>query len=256
MVRAQVFQNAVCNWRCWYCYVPFDLLSGNPKNSAMLTTRELVDLYLAEKDRPQVLDLSGGQPDLVPEWIPWMMEELMARGLHDNTYLWSDDNLSNDYFWRYLTTDDIDLVARYSNYGRVCCFKGFDSASFTFNTLADDSLFEQQFRLMARFIELGIDLYAYVTFTTPSAAGIAEAMARFVDRLQAVHPNLPLRTIPLKIEMFSPVEPRMDDVKKAALVHQLAAVDAWLDQLQERFTAGELAAPITAVSLGHQVGTL
>ena len=22
-MRAQVFQNASCNWRCWYCYVPF-----------------------------------------------------------------------------------------------------------------------------------------------------------------------------------------------------------------------------------------
>src|SRR4051812_21543475 len=28
-LRAQVFQNAVCNWRCWYCYVDFPLLSGN-----------------------------------------------------------------------------------------------------------------------------------------------------------------------------------------------------------------------------------
>src|SRR5215470_8114148 len=23
---AQVFQNAACNWRCWYCYVDFALL--------------------------------------------------------------------------------------------------------------------------------------------------------------------------------------------------------------------------------------
>src|ERR1700683_2992482 len=22
-LRAQVFQNAVCNWRCWYCFVDF-----------------------------------------------------------------------------------------------------------------------------------------------------------------------------------------------------------------------------------------
>ena len=29
VARAQVFQNAVCNWRCWYCFVPFELLSAN-----------------------------------------------------------------------------------------------------------------------------------------------------------------------------------------------------------------------------------
>jgi len=32
-VRAQVFQNASCNWRCWYCYVPFPLLNGDPTKS-------------------------------------------------------------------------------------------------------------------------------------------------------------------------------------------------------------------------------
>ncbi|MGH3856289.1 MAG: hypothetical protein ACRDR6_22925 [Pseudonocardiaceae bacterium] len=26
VMNAQVFQNAACNWRCWYCYVPFNLL--------------------------------------------------------------------------------------------------------------------------------------------------------------------------------------------------------------------------------------
>src|SRR4051812_47174251 len=28
ILEAQVFQNAVCNWRCWYCFVDFALLSG------------------------------------------------------------------------------------------------------------------------------------------------------------------------------------------------------------------------------------
>ena len=34
-IRAQVFQNAVCNWRCWYCYVPFNLLSGNDEHTTL-----------------------------------------------------------------------------------------------------------------------------------------------------------------------------------------------------------------------------
>src|SRR4051812_43868625 len=32
-INAQVFQNAACNWRCWYCYVPFDLLAALPEKS-------------------------------------------------------------------------------------------------------------------------------------------------------------------------------------------------------------------------------
>ena len=57
-----------------------------------------------------MIDLTGGQPDLTPEWVPWMIQEIRARGLEDTVYLWSDDNLSTDYFWRYLSTNDIDLV--------------------------------------------------------------------------------------------------------------------------------------------------
>ena len=28
LLRAQVFQSAVCNFRCWYCFVPFSLLAA------------------------------------------------------------------------------------------------------------------------------------------------------------------------------------------------------------------------------------
>ncbi len=27
-MTAQVFQNAACNWRCWYCFVPFQMLTA------------------------------------------------------------------------------------------------------------------------------------------------------------------------------------------------------------------------------------
>ncbi len=156
VMRAQVFQNAVCNWRCWYCFVPFNLLSANQNHSAMLSAAQMLDLYLDQPMPPKVIDLTGGQPDLTPEWVPWMIREIQARGLENGIYLWSDDNLSTDYFWRYLSSDDIDLVCRARNYGRVCCFKGFDEESFTFNTLANGALFSRQFELLHRFIDLGI----------------------------------------------------------------------------------------------------
>jgi hypothetical protein len=35
-IEAQVFQNAVCNWRCWYCFVPFRLLDANTKHSSLM----------------------------------------------------------------------------------------------------------------------------------------------------------------------------------------------------------------------------
>lgn len=195
-LRAQVFQNAVCNWRCWYCYVPYQLLAGSRNHSEWLSPSQLIDLYLDQLEPPSIIDLTGGQPDLTPEWVPWMMAELRSRGLERSVYLWSDDNLSNDYFWRYLTDSNRELVSSFHNYGRVCCFKGFNAESFTFNTRAAPELFDRQFDLMRRLLMLGIDLYAYATFTTPIPHGIDDSMKRFVDRLQELDANLPLRIAP------------------------------------------------------------
>lgn len=249
-LEAQVFQNAVCNWRCWYCFVDFELLSGRQDRSSMLSADQLVGLYLAEPSRPVMIDLSGGQPDLVPEWVPWMMRALSAAGISDQVFLWSDDNLSNDYFWRYLSERERSLVSGYRMYGKVCCFKGFDPPSFAFNTAAAPGLFDRQFELMRRLIaETEIDLYAYVTLTTDRRAGIASAMAAFVDRLQALDPNLPLRVIPLQIAAFTPVLPRMRAEHQLALSLQEEAAAVWNEELIQRFSENERASPICNVPL-------
>lgn len=247
-MRAQVFQNAACNWRCWYCYVPFSLLAGSPRRSRWFTADELVDAYLAEPDPPVIIDLSGGQPDLVPEWVPWTIRALADRAL-TNMYLWSDDNLSNDYFWRYLTEDERELVATCRNYGRVCCFKGFDADSFAFNTRAAPELFDRQFELFSRLLSTGMDLYAYVTFTGPSASHITEKVARFIDRLQQIRATLPLRTVPLEIQVWGPVAPRMTPARQLALDIQAEAIDAWNTEIDRRFTVEERRKPVTEVAL-------
>jgi uncharacterized Fe-S cluster-containing radical SAM superfamily protein len=253
ILRAQVFQNAVCNWRCWYCYVDFPLLSGNREHAEMRSAEELVGLYLQEANPPVVIDLTGGQPDLVPEWVPWMIEALAARGLAHEVYLWSDDNLSNDYFFTKLTPVQRAAIDDCASYGKVCCFKGFDSRSFAFNTGAAPELFDRQFALMGRLLrETQLDLYAYATFTTPEDARLDDSMAVFVDRLQALDRNLPLRLVPLQVEAFTPTQPRMHAEHHRALAVQEEAIAAWNAELSTRFTLAELDLPICDVELERE----
>lgn len=251
LLHAQVFQNAACNWRCWYCFVPFNMLDASPERAAWVTAGDLVDLYLAEEDRPAMIDLTGGQPELVPEWVPWTMRALRDRGLEGKVYLWSDDNLSIDYFWSVLSERERELVATFKGYGRVGCFKGFDAASFAFNTKAAPDLFDRQFELMRRYLETGIDLYAYATFTAALADGIEEAMKRFVDRLQSLHPNLPLRTVPLKIGTFGVVKKRLalGDERYVAVEHQKRAIDAWRREIDFRFSSADRARSIAEIAM-------
>jgi uncharacterized Fe-S cluster-containing radical SAM superfamily protein len=247
-LNSEVFQNGACNWRCWYCFVPFNMLSAIPSRSRWVTADELVALYAALPDRPPMLDLSGGQPDLTPEWVLWTMDALERSDLASSVYLWSDDNLSNDYFFRYLSDAERERIAKYRMYGRVGCFKGFDPESFAFNTAADPDLYPRQFEVFGRLLALGLDLYAYVTFTHPHDSDVAGRMAHFVDQLQQVDEALPLRTVPLQIAPFGPVGPRLNSVKSGAIsVGQFKALEAWRVELSRRFSADELRQPINAV---------
>lgn len=248
-IRAQVFQNSICNWRCWYCFVDFKLLNGDSRFSSFLTCNELLDLYIKEENPPMMIDLTGGQPDLTPEWIPWMMEVLVDRGLDKKIFLWSDDNLSNDYLWRFLTHQQLELLTSYKMYSRVCCFKGIDERSFSINTRASPVLFSNQFDLCQRLLELNLDLYFYITLTANTDTKFQMVIPTLLDRLQKINPLLPLRTVPLKIFEFSPVISRMDEQFKDMLEGQVEALRIWKQELETRFSSELLKKDITQIKL-------
>lgn len=250
-MEALVFQNAACAWRCWYCFVPENLLRADKKHSEWFTAEQLIDLYIQIPDRPQIIDLSGGSPDLVPEWTPWMMRALIDKGLENTTYLWTDDNLSTTYLFDELSSKDLDLLCNYKNYGRVCCIKGFDSRSFEFNTLAESQGYDRQFEILKQVVDLGIDVYGYVTLTSPFDDGVSDNVRNLMDRLQSIDPNFPLRVVPLRIEIYTPVEKRVnkDAEREKSLEIQEQAIEVWVEEIQKRFLKNERAKLIYDVPL-------
>lgn len=249
VIRTQLFQISICNWNCWYCYVPKNLRSADKNNSDWLSVSELVDLYLKENNRPSIIVLSGGQPDLVPEWIPWMMSELKSRSMEKMTYLWSDDNLSSDFFYHYLSNKQLDLIKSYKNYGKVGCLKGFDKQSFQFNTNMDSSYYDKQFTLIKKHINLGIDFYAYITLTTPSKRNIRTKIEKFINKLQKINTYLPLRTVPLEIKPFTPTNQKLNRKQELSMKYQNIAIKWWNKELNNIFSTEELKRPISNVKL-------
>lgn len=249
ILRTQLFQLAGCNWRCWYCFVDNKLLSANTNHSEYFHADELIELYVGEKDRPLVIDLSGGQPDLVPEWTLWIMKALEKYGLAGKVFLWSDDNLSTRYWWKYLTDEEQKYMVSFPNYARVACFKGYDDTSFSFNTSAAPELFNEQFFIYRNLLEAGFDMYAYVTFTSAPNNNLLSSMSNFVDRLQEIHPNLPLRTIPLKIEIYSPTQRRLAEKHRLALEFQYEVHQAWCEEIIKRYEERERSIPICDIEM-------
>ena len=244
ILKVQLFQNAICSWRCWYCFVDEKLKVGNRKYSDFKSTDELIELYLNESEIIPIIDISGGQPDLVPEWTLWFMKSLEKRNLQNKIYLWSDDNLSNDYISKYLSKESIKFMSDYKNYGRVGCFKGFDKASFTFNTRANPDYFNLQFIYAKKMSEL-FDFYGYITLTHNSDYNLYKRINDFIDLIQEkIHPLFPLRVIPLKIIQFTPNLKRIKENQEKALSIQNIAVEAWKEELSSRFTIAELNKPI------------
>jgi uncharacterized Fe-S cluster-containing radical SAM superfamily protein len=250
-MNALVFQNAACAWRCWYCFVPEELLRADRGHSSWFSADDLVALYTAIPDRPVILDLSGGSPDLVPEWTPWMMRSLQKAGLSDQTYLWTDDNLSTTYLFDKVAAVDVDLMRSYRNYGRVCCIKGFDRHSFSFNTRAAPEDFDRQFEILRRVMDLGLDVYGYVTLTAPESTGVDIGVSNLLDRLQQIDPNFPLRVVPLRIQVFSPVQHRLerDEDRIKSMEVQELAIAAWMNELHKRYDDYQRNLPITEVPL-------
>ncbi len=249
LIEAQVFQIASCNVNCWYCFVPDALKHANETTSKWFSASEMIELFCKDNNCIKVIDLSGGNPELVPEWILETMKALIKKNLQDKVYLWSDDTLTTDYTFKYLKKDEINFFKSYKNYGKVCCFKGFDAHSFSFNTKLPMELFYLQFENFAKYLELGLDLYAYVTFTTDNAEYLDDKIGAFIDKLIKCHPLLPLRTVPLKISIFTPVKARLTPQHEISLNNQQLVHNEWKKQLKMRYSAVQLNTRIPDVSL-------
>lgn len=88
-----------------------------------------------------------------------------------------------------------------------------------------------------------------MTLTTPVRDGIGDGVARFVDRLQEVATNLPLRVVPLEIKTFGPVNGRLDDVRRQSMLLQQEAIEAWSAEIARRFEDSLRSTPIVDVAL-------
>jgi uncharacterized Fe-S cluster-containing radical SAM superfamily protein len=232
--RAQLVQIAGCGMRCWYCFVPYRLLAGSEAQSRWVTARQLVDLYASMPDRPRVLVLSGGSPDIAPEWVSWVLTAIDESGLEASSFVWSDDNLSSSLMLEDAFRPHLEVLRAHSNYGRVACLKGFDAASFTFNTQSEPDGFGRQLDILDGYLGLGINLYGYITLTSAHLDGAKSAIAQLMDRIQARHESFLRRLLPLRVEKYGPMRSRLTPERTRALAFQDDALAIWLEELAKR----------------------
>lgn len=250
----QVLQVAACNLRCWYCFVDYSSLDPSTNTNRDFEVDSLVADALRQPDCPRILDLSGGNPGLVPEWILWTIRALKRHG-NDRVYLWADDNLTVELYSQVLSANEISEISEFRLFGSVGCFKGFDDESFAFNTGLPQIEFESQFHNFEKILRFGWDLYAYATFTTPEPRSLAARIASFIDRLQEIDENLPLRLVPLEVKPYTPVLERLRPHHKRAIEIQYDAMRQWVEELSRRFDLETLKKPICDIIYASRRGS-
>ncbi len=248
-MATQIFRDGICNYRCWYCFVDFRYLTGNPQYGSFVTPDRMVEMYQNQSDRPSILYLTGGQPDLLPEWPLWTMKALEKRGLDSSTYLWQDDNLSSDFLWRYVDREGIDYMRNNKNYGRSACLKGFSKQSFYENTGSAPANFETQVDVLGRLVKEGFDIYPYLIMLTTEIDAAQREIPQLMDRLRGIHENLPLKVFPSKVVEFDQTSKRIDPKQRTMMQNQHAILDIWLSELDRRYTSQQISQPKSQISL-------
>lgn len=250
----QIFRLGACNFRCWYCFVDFRYLKANPEHGDLTSVEKMIDLYQTQEHPPKIIYLTGGQPDLAPEWTLWMMEELEKRDLDDKVFLWQDDNLSSTALWDHLTPEQIRKMANYPLYARATCLKGISPETFALNTGANGRFFDLQIETLSRLVREGFDIYTYLTLLSPDFGHAKTTLPLLMDRLrEEVHPLMPLRIFPSKVVEFDQTTKRMDNSNRAMLANQKALLAIWNEELGKRYTQTEIATHPTNIALTPHV---
>lgn len=188
-----------CTWRCWYCYVDTDLLSGNSSKGRFLTFSEMVEII--RNSGTGIVDLTGGQPDLVPEW-PLALETELNNDPSGagNYHIRTEDNLNNDFLWRFLSDFDVSRLASSPNHTHIGCFKGFNDESLRNSTrTAVEGSYSTQMLIARRLFESGFEPYYYAVFPVAHTDNLEHDIHVFFHDLQKIVEWLPLRVVPLKL---------------------------------------------------------
>lgn len=224
-----------CSWRCWYCYVDVNLLSGNSKGGIFLTFQEMAKIVLDSVDDSHILDLTGGQSDLIPEWPLVLANEIGNSGSENsNFHIRSEDNLNNDFLWRFLTDRKISELANSPLYTRIGCFKGFNEESVLSSTkTAVAGSYSTQIEVAKRLFSSGFDPFYYVVFPVSHTQNLESDIRHFFQDLQTIVEWLPLRVVPLKLRLTT-------TWKTAALQehhpnYEKLAHDIWFQLIEEYF---------------------
>jgi hypothetical protein len=242
-------QLAVCNLRCWHCYVEDCLVwpcegcprvetpgceHGRLSGITYLTATNILDAIRKqiECDRANgqgarhAVRLTGGEPLLAPQLILMLLRGIRERGYERNVWFRCETNLVPLLLLEAVGDKDsyphrsdggklatiLDSLAQFRNLSVHPAFHGLSEHGFTANTQVRLPCFDLLINALRSLIARGIDVY-------PSFGGNvcdpAEIPA-FFERLRGISKNLPLRVALRRYDLgYKPIARRIAQLRKS-----------------------------------------
>jgi len=241
--RSFVIQVAGCNYSCNYCYVPPETNACNLNFAKYFSVKEMVDYFLnarREFDEPiNVIRITGGEATIIPEIIIDIYSEMEKI---EETYLWIDTNLSTTKYLEKAESDLKDIMQK-KNVGVVGCFKGVSKEDFSLLTGVEPKFYDSQFEIAKLFLKWKTDFYVYLPALI-YGNNIEQKIKDFIERLQELNKNLPLRVEMLVIKKYPAAIRNMEINAKSGRAmptnDQRIVFDLWYNKLLPKFYSKEM----------------
>jgi len=223
-----------CTFGCNYCYVPPEINAADPKLGKFFSAKEILEYFFLAKSKTKepmnIVRISGGEPTIIPEIILDIYSEIeKIKGI----YLWIDTNLSTTKYLEKLESDLKDIMKK-RNVGVVGCFKGVSKEDFALLTGVKQEFYEKQFETAKLFLNWKTDFYVYLPALVYEN-NIEQKTMAFINRLQELNNNLPLRTEILIIKKYPGavrnMKLRAKEGRPVPKVDQKIFFDLWYNKL-------------------------
>ncbi len=215
-----------------------------PNFGKYFSVKEIIDYFLKARKKFEepinVIRISGGEvPTIIPEMILDVYSEMEKI---EESYLWIDTNLSTTKYLEKLESDLKDIMQR-KNVGVVGCFKGVSKEDFSKITGADSQFYENQFETAKLLLDWKTDFYVYLPALIYEN-NIERKTKSFIERLQELNKNLPLRAEVLIIKEYPGavrnIQIKAKEGRSMPKIDQRIFFDLWYNKLLQQYYPKEL----------------
>ncbi|MEM4536525.1 MAG: radical SAM protein [Nitrososphaerota archaeon] len=254
-------QIAVCNFHCWYCYVPDELKSGSKEYSQYMSAEEILDTFLSirngNEDKYNILRISGGEPFLVPDLVLEILELVEKRDLSDMVCIWSETNLSpfikNDQgeilaqSWLKESNRSLQEFSNFKNFVLHPCLHGTTPTNLEEVTLVKGNYYTELLEALKVLVDYKIDIYPTFSSNTCTVDGIKDIFYR----LKSINEKLPLRVALIEYHLdYEPIDLRLSrSRRKGYLNGKRGLISRWDELLKQHYGVGYAQIPRSQVVL-------